>query len=715
MKDFSPPVTNSHKEHTRAGIPGIMSDYNINQAIGFAQEMAGGFVFEIGNGWVQRRIHCISGRIGTTSLVNFINGEEYLDETIAEFEIMLAGEGQIAKLSFKDFVLKDYETPSWTDDIRTLKLNLEADVNGQTLPVSVFYEVRAEDDFMRKWIQIHPCNLDGWTIINVTIENLKFREMVEGVSPQTRYSKRYENHEDNVHVDPDKVNTAEPARRFTYGDSARAVLTYWGYGEGLYFFTESLLGEESFHRPTGLVMKQRDWAPLTEGLTTGAAVIGGYSGSPEIGFKRYNEHLAKHWCVVDNKPVPVSWNTWLVTLANNRPVLSDYNRLFLLEYIELIKDAGFYDMLQLDLGWEADLPLKVDSEKFSNGLSEIARRASEAGLDMGYWINPFSSSYWKSNLESEHPEYMVPGKVSSRSGAHTACVMTEYFDYVRGRMLDLVSQHNARVIYWDGCDWNIPECTARNHDHSNPEELKVTALKRLAGLCREAREMREDLMIIGFNLPFSNHRLCALDQEQVSDTHSFPVLQSELIQRQQLFQMTWEHPYHAIRGSWYGINFGNEGAGNLTTRPLHEIIHAQMSMIGNGLAQAGGSIDFKQASSELMDFLKKLFAFRKRFEKYFDTYQHVLGFPDGTQIDGEGHIIDGKGFIVLINPTTEIQSVKLPLAEPELELSKDQKHKLSDWSGLTHGVPLDAAKVKDAPEMELVPLEVKYIGVNMEI
>jgi len=60
---------------------------------------------------------------------------------------------------------------------------------------------------------------------------------------------------------------------------------------------------------------------------------------------------------------------------------------------------------------------------------------------------------------------------------------------------------------------------------------------------------------------------------------------------------------------------------------MTELIHAEMSMIGNGLAQAGASIDLDQARPEFVAFLRKLLAFRKRFERYFNVYQHVLGFP----------------------------------------------------------------------------------------
>ncbi|MCL5105596.1 MAG: hypothetical protein M1133_15995 [Armatimonadetes bacterium] len=679
----------------------------IGTATGFTQEIPGGFVFEIGNASIHRRIHCISGRVGTTSLVNVVNGEEYLDETTSEFEITLSGDGQTAVLDFKDFNVEGYETPNWDDNLRTLRINLSAEVNDVRLDISLFYECGADEDFIRKWIEVHPCELDGWAVTNVTLENMRFKEMVEGVTPFSRYPRQSANREDDVHGEPDKADTSEPDKRFDYGDLARAVVTYWGYGEGLYFFTESLLGSEAFHRPTGLVMKHRDYVPLTQGLTTGPALIGAYSGPPEIGFKRYTEHLARRWCCIGDKSMPVAWSTWLVKLA-------DYDRAALIDAIEHLRKAGFYDVLHLDLGWEADCPLKADAARFPNGLSEIARRAQEsAGLDMSYWVNPFSCSYWKSGIESEHPEYLVPGKVSGRSGAAALCVMSDYYDYVKRRLVELVTDLNARQIIWDGNDWNIPECRARNHPHRRQDELEVNALKRLADICKAAHEAREDLIIAAFSLPFDNHRLRALDQEQISDTHAFPTGRAELIQRQQLYQMTWEHPFRAIRGSWYGVNWHEAGKDNLAARSFHELMHAEMSMIANGLAQSGGAIDFDQARPEFVEFLKKLFAFRKRFERYFNTYQHVLGFPDGEHIDGSGHIIDGSGFIVLVNPTDSPRSVTVPLDSPELELSTEKKYDLTDWSNLDRPFSIGSVHIKSAPEVELVGLEVKYIGVNV--
>jgi len=683
-----------------------MDSSGIDKAIGFVQDIPGGFVAEIGNGRLSRRIHCVQGRISTTSLENSVNAEEYLDETIAEFGIKIIGEGQQVDLDSRDFHVDGRETPEWDDTARTVEIKLSVQVNDVKLPISVFYSAGATQDFITKWITVHPCELENWVVTSVTLENMRLKEMVEGISPLGRYPRQYDNFEDDVHGEPDKANTAIRESRFGFGDQARAVVTHWGYNEGLYFFTASLTGEEVFHRLTGLVMKHHDYIPLTQGLTTGKAVIGGYAGLPEIGFKRYTDHLARHWCAIDDKSVPVAWSTWLVAL-------SDYDRYFLLESRPGLKDAGFYEVLHLDLGWETEWPLRVNASRFPNGISEIARRAREAGMDMSYWVNPYSCNYWKPTLGDEHPEYVVPGKTSPRSDANALCVLTEYSDYVKRRFVDLVTEMNARAIVWDGNDWNIPICNAARHHHRNQRELDIKAIKKLAEICEAAHEAREDLIISAFSLPPDNHRLCALDQEQISDTHEFPTIQAELIQRQQLYQMTWEHPFRAIRGSWYGVGWHEAGPNNLARRPMTELIHAEMSMIANGLAQSGGGIDLAEAKPEFIEFLKKLFAFRKRFERYFNTYQHVLGFPDGEHIDGSGHVIDGSGFIVLINPTRSEQTITLPLTEPELELPIDRKHTLTHWSSLDRGIPFGSAKPDAAPEIDLCPLEVKYIGVNV--
>lgn len=663
---------------------------------------------EIGNDWLVRRVAFDEGRVRTESLARK-SGTEYLDRTGAEFKLELMNGGERRTLTSESFRVLSH---SWNDARDTLEVRLRADFDGGQIAASIFYQAPTGENFVRKWLRVHPGGPAGWKITQVTVEDLRLEEAVRGVVPYPRYPNVYPNGEDKVHSEPDKVRTNQPLNRFSIGGKSRAVVCRGDEDEGLFFFVEGLLGQEDFDQEAGLTMRQKVYADLSEEFVSGAAVIGAYSGPPEIGFKRYTEYLLRHYCAVRDKCLPVSWSTWLVTLEGNKPLYANFDRDFLLEYLELIRQAGFYDILHLDLGWEAGWPLAVDKAKFPNAMEEIVSRAREYGLEMTYWVNPFSAGYWKSDIEEQHPEWLVPDKFSNKSGAHPICILTDFYRYVEKRFVELVTDLGARVIYWDGLDWNIPECSSTKHQHHNQHELEAVATQRLADLCRKVHEARPDSLFVVFSLPFDNHRLCVVDQEQISDTYSYPTIKSELIQRQQLYQMTWEHPYKAIWGSWYGVNWHNAGEDNLK-RPMRELVHAEMSMIGNGIAQAGGGFDLKQARPEFIEFLRKLFAFRKRFSDYFDTYQHLLGFPDGEQVDGEGHIINGKGFIVLVNPTERDQTVNLPLAEPELELEPNRDYSLTDWSGLEEGQPIGKARRDDEFAVTLGPLEVKYIGLDI--
>ncbi len=89
-----------------------------------------------------------------------------------------------------------------------------------------------------------------------------------------------------------------------------------------------------------------------------------------------------------------------------------------------------------------------------------------------------------------------------------------------------------------------------------------------------------------------------------------------------------------------------------------------------------------------------------------------MDFPDGQHIDGEGHIIDNKGFIVLFNPADKVQKIALPLGESELELSGEIT--LSDWTELDAPMDMGRVEVGDQIDLELQPLSFRIIGVNVE-
>lgn len=105
-------------------------------------------------------------------------------------------------------------------------------------------------------------------------------------------------------------------------------------------------------------------------------------------------------------------------------------------------------------------------------------------------------------------------------------------------------------------------------------------------------------------------------------------------------------------------------------------------------------------------------ALKQRFPQFFYTYQHVLASPDGQSVDGEGHVVDNKGFVMLYNPSDKPQKTAVPLSEPGLELKGILK--LANWTQPDSTSTMGTAKSTDQVEIEVPAGSMKIIGINIE-
>jgi hypothetical protein len=261
-------------------------------------------------------------------------------------------------------------------------------------------------------------------------------------------------------------------------------------------------------------------------------------------------------------------------------------------------------------------------------------------------------------------------------------VLSPYSDYVEERLVDLVSRYDIRMIYWDGADWNIRDSEVDFLDDAARQRLKVLGVKRLMKITERLYAIRPDLIIVGWNAWVDPHLLSVFDQEQVTDIFTAPVGIAELTRRKIYYGMSYVMPFSTIWSDWYGLTYSERKDNSNLALPESQLEYIELSMLSKGLKEAGGTIDQSQVRPEFRTFLKNIFSFRQRFDRYFDVYQRLSEPPDANRADASGHFVDGKGFIIFNNPSNTTQQLQIKLNPYLLGLKPGKTYNLYDWTDL---------------------------------
>ncbi|MEI7555014.1 alpha-galactosidase [Candidatus Chlorohelix sp.] len=678
----------------------------------FADNWQGDKLLEIGNGAIQREV--LFGNEGgaiSTSLQNLLTGQEYLSSSGAEFRITLshelAGEpDNNVVLDSGMFRATAFELPVQGITGSVARVQLEGEFQGAFVKVWLYYQALSAENFIRKWIEVAPFEAPDWVIKQVILEDWQAIPTLEPIAPAQRFAQTFGSAEPNydASIVKKQVNLDSLSERYFVANESNAIAALHNQKEGLYFFDESLFGDELFTNKGNLKIGNTDFVEPAKGFRSGSSVLGAWRGNLELGFKRYNEYIYNQYAVVKGKRDPVWFSTWY-------PYEQEINEKLLLDVIDQMQLVGFYDMLHIDAGWQLGAPLQVNPERFPNGLDPIVAKLKANNKTLGLWINPFSRSYEAqegyNEFAAQHPKW-----VDKQDPKQRFCPLSGAGDYIHARMLEIARNYPLEEIYWDGRDWYISGCQSSESRWRTPDEEHHEMIKYYASLLSELRTIRPDLRVALWSAPANVHWLSVVDQVQLSDLDTPPILEGELARRQQIFQATYEYPYSSIWGDWYGVNYRrtlNQGLG----QPLNILKYATISVIGNGATQAGGSLDLTKVPKEYLSFLKELFNWRKQFAEYFTVYQHVLNFPDGVNIDGAAHILNGRGFIILFNPSPNSGQVDLPLSEPSLELNAATAYTLNDWTELTEPIQMGKVKPGDTYRLTIPGYGYRIIGVNL--
>lgn len=675
------------------------------------------FQLNIGNQAIRRTVELgPKGTRGlrTTAITNQVSGENYLATARAEFRLILsrelAHEDKTQELTSDDFVFQDYNWIKQEAAEQQISFSFQANFQGQPINLALYYQAQANTSFIRKWFNLAPFQGQQWVIKWAGLEDWSARPELVPLGLFQRYSNYYSNGQPKfAESDKDQsVITLNPNQRFAPTQLSQQAMLHRNNKEGIFFFQESLFGEEQFKSDGTLGMGNADFVDPAAGFSSGKAVLGAWQGAPEVGLNRYNEYLYNQYAVIKNKRDPVWFSTWYI-------YENQINESNMLEMLGRMQSAGYYDLLHLDAGWEENAPLQVgtSSKKFPNGLRPLLNKMSASNYTLGIWMNPFSGRYQDfvsyTPFYQQHPEWLHPVGATK-----IICPLSGAGSYVREQLLKLARETPLEEIYWDGTDWHQGNCRSAERGWSTPDQERVLTIKYFAKLLQDLRAIRPNLRVVLWSPPSDIHWLGAVEQLQLSDMYELPLGESELARRQQLYFASFYQPNSTIWGDWYGLGYRRsreEGLG----APINQLKYAEMTQLGNGATQAGGSFDLANAPAEIVKFVGKMFAFRKAFAPYFNVYQHILNFPDGQSVDGEAHLINGQGFLLLYNPTKADLKLDLPLGEPALELNPAQNYSLSDWSNLDSAQSFGTARTTDKISVTVPAVGWKIIGVNMPL
>ncbi len=208
-----------------------------------------------------------------------------------------------------------------------------------------------------------------------------------------------------------------------------------------------------------------------------------------------------------------AYNTWF-------PFYRNINEKLVMELAKSASECGVEEFI-IDDGWQINIDdpegnkgfhgdWEVDKKKFPNGLKPVFDYIKSLGMKPGLWVT-VSSSDPSSKVYKEHPEYFIVDKKGKLSNLHTeqgesrtACLATDWYDYIKSTVLRLVREHGLAYMKLDfaivtSCyvyDKDHTGCYANNHPyHKDREESYAAIYNRCMQLLDDLHKEAPDLFI----------------------------------------------------------------------------------------------------------------------------------------------------------------------------------------------------------------------------
>jgi hypothetical protein len=457
---------------------------------------------------------------------------------------------------------------------------------------------------------------------------------------------------------------------------------------GLWAFVAEIGGQERIAKGQ-LALIQNPSFRTRRGGRLGPFVIQPFHGPVEIGFLQLRRFIQSRYSIQKDTPALYEWNQfWLWQggpIQVNKKVVTQ-QRLF--DVLPRQVKMGLEEF-HLDAGWQwHDGDWQIAPDRFPGGWAALRDFNRENGLTFHLWMNDGAADSPEFLLDliekSDIGRLFMDRRVNETTIAGLEKVRAKHPAFS-------TSCHNStsRSAYWP---WgNVHFLSDFNQIYFGEGQFWAWS-----NILPEAK-------IAPKNDPLFPQRTQA---ERFFSRHD--IYAGDLITRSAAYQAEWVWPFNCIippHNGW--IWFEN--------RPIKQLRDRIYTYLASRFHYQWG-FDPKMLTREAIDLHLACTAWFKANRAYLTTYQHVLDPPDGKGIDAAGHLVNGRGFIFLFNPSDQARDVTWQeiLWEPDLELS-GKAVSLSDWTAMTGFKPLGAQKLaKPGGGIRVGPRDVRVLGVNLD-
>lgn len=393
---------------------------------------------------------------------------------------------------------------------------------------------------------------------------------------------------------------------------------------------------------------------------------------------------------------PVHLNTW-------EGIYFDHDPDYILKMVRASAEIGIERFI-IDDGWFSGRnddttalgDWYIDSRKYPRGLQPVIDCVKEQGMEFGLWFEPEMISP-KSALYRNHPQWMLHTEGYEQVKVRNQYVLNlqipEAFDYVLGRMDEMLSTYDISYIKWD----MNRELVQATHNHKAAFNGQVNAYYRLVDAIRDKHPMVEIETCSGGG--------GRVDYEILKRTHRFwasdcnDALERQLIQRGASYFFPLE-----ITGAHIGARLCH------TTGRQHNLAFRGITAL---FGHMGVELDPACASEEEKAAFANYIALHKSLRELLHTGEYFRCDTAHKETQGCGVIRQDKSEAIVMYCQLGMSEFALaaPLKIPELDDHKTYRVELLESSSSDIYIKQPSPWVEEATEMSGALL--KQVGLMM--